>query len=139
RVAPTNTRAERLAIASRSTRATAGLKSRRLERDPRAPREVLELPHDRQHERNAFARTHALRFAFGIAGEDRTARPGRRLRRAERAHEVVDLPLELSLVDERVDPHRSEEVADAHADRARRHLLLQREGRRERPPVRARQ
>ena len=47
--------------------------------------------------------------------------------------------LNSSGIDEPVDPQRAEEVADALAHAARRNLLAQREGRREGPPVRARE
>src|SRR5439155_4351049 len=108
-----------------------------LETNARLTGDIAKLFNDGWHERNAFAAADRLGLALGIARDERPRGPRTGPRSAERPDELVDLALELRGLDERVDPQRAEKVSDTFADRPRRDLLLQREGRRERAPVRA--
>ena len=72
---------------------------------------------------------------FGVAGDQRTGGARSRFGRSESANPVVDLPLELGGIDEGLDPHGTEEVADPLADSARRLGVVERERRSTRAPI----
>src|SRR5438094_4482621 len=93
------------------------------EGDARLSRDVAQLFDHWQDEGNAISSADRFGLALGIAGHERAVRPRRRFRPSQGAHVLVDLPLELARIDERIDPDRAEEMAGAFADGARRDLL----------------
>src|SRR5437879_6814981 len=107
------------------------------EGNTRLSRDVAQLFDDRQDKRNAISSADRLGLTFGIAGHERAVRSRRRSRLSQGTHVLVDLPLELARLDERVDPQGAEEMAGPLADRAGRDFLAKRERRHERPPDRA--
>src|SRR5579872_4647056 len=108
-----------------------------VERDAGLFGDRAKIFNDRHDERNAIFAAFALGFAFGIAGDERAVRARRGFCGAEDADVVVDLAFERVGVDETVDAHGSEEMADAFANAAFWNLLAQREGRSKWAPVRA--
>lgn len=68
---------------------------------------------NRYDERNAFLAADFFGFAFWIAGDEWAVGAGRGLRGPKNADVVVDLALERICIDETIDAHGSEEMADA--------------------------
>lgn len=90
---------------------------------------------NRYDERNAFLAADFFGFAFWIAGDEWAVGAGRGLRGPKNADVVVDLALERICIDETIDAHGSEEMADAFSHAALGNFLAQREWRSERSPV----
>src|SRR5690349_24574049 len=114
-------------------------KSIYLERYSRLARDVEQVIDDRLDQRNASAASNRFGFPFRVAGDQRAVGAGGRLGAAEDVNPFVDLLFELVLVDEAVDLHGAEEVADAFADAALGNFLAQSERRCKGSPVRAAQ
>src|SRR5207245_7619394 len=89
------------------------------EGDARLSRDVAQLFDHWQDEGNPVSPADRLGLTFGIAGHERAVRSRRRSRLSQGTHVLVDLPLELARLDERVDPQGAEEMAGPLADRAR--------------------
>src|SRR5260370_21609952 len=71
------------------------------------------LLNDRHDQGHAILATHFLRFAFRIPWDEWTIGPGRRLRSAKSANEIIDLPLEFVSFDKAINAHRPKNVADS--------------------------
>src|SRR5260370_19144903 len=93
----------------------------------------------RHNQRNTLLAAQLFRFAFWVAGDERTVSAGRGLRGAKDADEIVHLALELVGVDEAVNAKCAEEVANPLPHAARGNFLTQREWWRERTPIRSAQ
>jgi hypothetical protein len=85
---------------------------------PRFPRDIQQVIHHRCQERNSFFASNRFRLSLGIAGNQRAVGARGGFGVAKYANPVVDLFLELVLVDEAVDLHGAEEMADTLADSA---------------------
>src|SRR5260370_10227373 len=91
----------------------------------------------RHNQRNTLLAAQRLRLAVWVAGDERTVSAGRGLRGAKDADEIIHLTLEFVGVDEAVNAKGAEEVADSLPHAACGNFLAQREGGRERAPVRS--
>src|SRR5579864_2084621 len=98
-----------------------------------------QLFHYRQNQRYAFFAPHLFRFAFGIAGNERTIGSRRGLRGAKSPDVIIHLALEFVRIDKSVDAHGAKKVPDSLPHTARRNFLAQRKRRRKWTPVRAAQ
>ena len=78
---------------------------------PRFPRYI-------QQQRDSLFVPNRFRLPLGIAGNQRAVGAGGGFGVAKHVNPVVDLFLELRFIDEAVDLHGAEEVADAFADAA---------------------
>src|SRR5258707_410812 len=107
------------------------------EGDARFLGDVAQLVDDGQNQGHAIFAAPFFRFAFRVAGQKRPVGTGGRLGGAEDADVVVNLALERIAVDEAVDLHGAEEMADPVADAALWNFLAKSKWRRERPPIRA--
>jgi hypothetical protein len=87
-------------------------KSIYLERYSRLARDVEQVIDDRLDQRNSFAASDRFGFPFRVAGDQRAVGAGRQLGIAEDVNPFVDLLFELVLVDEAIDLHGAEEIAD---------------------------
>src|SRR6266446_3718916 len=99
--------------------------------------DVAQVFDDGHDEWDPFFAAQFFRFTFGVAGNQRTVGAGGWFGGAEDADIVVDLALEGIGVDEAVDAHGAEEMADTLADAAFRNFQTEGERRSEWAPIRA--
>src|SRR5947199_3437193 len=110
-----------------------------LKRYPRLPCNIQQILHHRLDKWNAFSTSDRLRFSLRVAGDQWAVGAGCGLGVSKDVNPFVDLLFEFIFLDEAVDLHGAEEVADAFADAALGDFLSQSERRREGAPIRAAQ
>ena len=88
------------------------------ERYPGLLRNIQQIIHHRFQERSPFFTPHSFSFAFRVPRNQRAVGSRGGFGVAKNLNPVVDLVFELVFVDEAVDLHGAEEVADAFADAA---------------------